>query len=438
MRGRGRSFVLRELGRGRNVRAVKSLRLLGSVLLATALVGLTACGSSSSPSSEEPTDGGSKEEASTPDTGPEFPPDAAPVDTSAIPNLPAMTWQFVPIQGAMCRDGSATGIGVNVVPGSTKVMIFLEGGGACFNSITCSMNPKAFSEADFDACTGSGDAGGGSTICGAPSISGGGSGILNRNDPANPMADWSFVYVPFCTGDVHAGNKLNATVAGVAGTQQFVGYANMTRYLARIVPTFPSATKVLLTGISAGGFGAAANYVQTAKAFGSVPVYDLDDSGPTMESPYVSSCLQGQWAETWGFDKTILADCGSDCPDPKNYTVDAAIHVAKLYPHIPFGLVEDTGDEIITLFYGFGQNNCAGSIDPLSASTFTAGLLDARTKLAAYPNTGGFIFQGTDHTSLGLAAFDTRVAGSGDAATVKLSDWVATLVNDGTVTNVGP
>src|SRR5580698_1622072 len=189
MRGRGRSFVLRELGRGRNVRAVKSLRLLGSVLLATALVGLTACGSSSSPSSEEPTDGGSKEEASTPDTGPEFAPDAAVVDTSAIPSLPAMTWQFVPIQGAMCRDGSATGIGVNVVPGSTKVMIFLEGGGACFNSITCSMNPKAFSEADFDACTGSGDAGGGSTICGAPSISGGGSGILNRNDPANPMAD---------------------------------------------------------------------------------------------------------------------------------------------------------------------------------------------------------------------------------------------------------
>ena len=282
-----------------------------------------------------------------------------------------MTWQFVPIQGAMCRDGSATGIGVNVVPGSTKVMIFLEGGGACFNSITCSTNPSAFSEADFAGCTGAPDAG--TSICAAPSLAGGGGGILNRNDPANPVADWSFVYVPFCTGDVHAGNKLNATVAGVAGKQQFVGYANMTRYLARIVPTFPSATKVLLTGISAGGFGAAANYLQTAKAFGSVPVYDLDDSGPTMESPYVSSCLQGQWADTWGFDKTILADCGSDCPDPKNYTVDAAIHVARLYPHIPFGLVEDTDDEIITLFYGFGQNNCAGTIDPLSGSDVHGG-----------------------------------------------------------------
>ena len=270
---------------------------------------------------------------------------------------------------------------------------------------------------------------------------GGGAGVFNRTDTANPMADWNFVYVPFCTGDVHAGNKLNATVSGVTAKQQFVGYVNMTRYLARIVPTFPGLSKVLLTGVSAGGFGAAANYPQTARAFGSVPVYDLDDSGPPMSDPYAASCLQKAWADTWGFDKTVLADCGSDCPDPTNYTIDATIHTAKMYPNIPFGLVEDTDDMVITLFYGFGAQQLrkrAAIPTALTGAMFTAGLLDSRMKLAAYPNIGGFIFQGTDHTTLGGASFDTRTAGSGDAATVKLTDWVATLVNSGTVTNVGP
>src|ERR1019366_3504971 len=124
----------------------------------------------------------------------------------------------------------------------------------------------------------------------------------------------------------------------------------------------------------------------------------------------------------------------SDCKDPTNYTIDATMHTAKMYPKIPFGIVEDTDDGVITLFYGFGAGMCTALIP----TPFTAGLLDSRMRLAALPNVGGFIFQGTVHTTLGGASFDTRTAGSGDAATVKLTDWVATLINSGTVTNVGP
>jgi hypothetical protein len=414
------------------VRAVKNLRFLGYAVAASALSGLAGCGSSSTESPAA--DAGAKGEASAPiPDASETAADAAPIDKTPIMGLPAKTWQFVPIEGAMCRDGSATGIGVNMNPSSKNLMIFLEGGGACFNALTCSGNASSFSEAGFNACVGSGTG-----TCTALSLAGGGGGILNRSDMHNPMADWNLVYVPFCTGDVHAGNKTNATVAGVSGKQQFVGYANMTRYLARLVPTFPGLSKVLLTGVSAGGFGAAANYVQTAKAFGSVPVYELDDSGPPMEDPYVPKCLQKAWSDTWGFEKTILADCGSDCSDPSNYTLDASIHVAKLYPHIPFGLIEDTDDNTITFFYGFGANNCGAIPSQLSGATFTAGLLDSRMKLAAYPNVGGFIFQNTVHTTLSSASFYTRTAGGGDAATVNLYDWVSTLVNSGTVTNVGP
>jgi hypothetical protein len=419
--GNHRHWLLRELAQRRIVRAVKSLFLSGFVF--ATMAALTACGSSSSQTTPESTDSGAKGGAE--DAGPELGADAAPIDKTPITGMPTKTWQWVPIEGSMCRNGSATGIGISANPASKNLMIYLEGGGACFNVTTCAANAASYGAATF-ASFGTGEGTG---------------GVFNRNDTANPMADWNMVYVPFCTGDVHAGNKTDATVTGVNGKQQFVGYVNVTRALARLVPSFPGLEKVLLTGVSAGGFGAAANYPQTARAFAPVPVYSLDDSGPPMGDPYVPPCLQKAWSDTWGFEKTVLAECGADCPDPTNYTIDATIHTIKMYPKIPFGLIEDTDDSVITFFYGFGGNNCMAGALPtsLSGTMFTAGLLDSRMKLSAYPNIGGFIFQGTDHTTLGGSSFDTRTAGGGDAGpAVKLTDWVAALVNQGTVTNVGP
>ncbi len=89
----------------------------------------------------------------------------------------------------------------------------------------------------------------------------------------------------------------------------------------------------------------------------------------------------------WGLDKTVLKECGADCPDPTNFTRSArAIHAAKQLPNIPFGLIDDTGDSVIAEFFGFGANMCAASLipTPLTAATYTAGLLDARAKVAPY------------------------------------------------------
>jgi hypothetical protein len=416
--------------------AVKNLSLVRGSFLAVSLMGVAACGGSSA-SSATPADGGAALPA--PYVSPPLPAppnlDKTPIDLSM---MPATTWSWVPVDGAICRDGSPTGIGINLNPASKDLVIYLEGGGACFNTLTCGTNPKCFDPPGSTSC--------GGTLAFSTRLAGaaGSDGLFNRTDAANPVKDWNYVYVPFCTGDVHAGNHPNATVPGVAGMQQFVGYVNMQRYLARLAPTFKNAAKVLLTGISAGGFGSAANYLQTAKAFAPTPVYSLDDSGPPMADPPLAKCLQKEWVDLWGFEKTILAECGPACPDHTNYSLDATVNVVRQFPHIPFGLVEDTGDSVITLFYGYGQNSCASSLLPtsLTASQFTAGLLDERKRLEAegITNAAGFVFQGTTHTSLGgSATYDSVTATAPDGgAKVKLSDWVTTLVNDGTVTNVGP
>ena len=173
---------------------------------------------------------------------------------------PAMQWTWIDFPDSFCRDGSNAGLGVSLNPASDKVMIFMQGGGACFDFLTCGTNPASAAMQKGEQTT----------------------GLFNRAEPTNPVADWNHIFIPYCTGDVHLGTKEDGTVEGVNGTQMFVGRNNVLAYLKRIVPTFPDATQVLLTGISAGGFGAAANMEVVQEAFGDIPVTAIDDSGPPM------------------------------------------------------------------------------------------------------------------------------------------------------------
>jgi hypothetical protein len=358
-----------------------------------------------------------------------------------VTGLTASTWVWVPVAGAHCRDGSDTGFAVNLAsPASDKLMIYLEGGGACVDEFFCNTTPANFSFANWT---------GGSALATKPS-----DGMFDRTNTANPVSAWNFVYIPYCTGDVFVGDNPNGVVPNVTGTQQFVGYTDVKLDLDRIVPTFPTVNQVLLTGISAGGFGASANYVQTARAFGTTQVYLLDDSGPPMRDPYLAECMQSQFATLWGMGGA-LADCGGDCPSAKSYFTDFAKHLATTYPAGRFGLIESTEDAIITLFFGYGNpGNCMSSALPtgtLPGPTFTAGLQDAEMLLSGDSNFGSFIFTGTQHTSIGatttLNSGSTNVTASleipeggadPDAGTIKLTEWIATLINQGTVPNVGP
>lgn len=328
-----------------------------------------------------------------------------------ITGLTPGMWQWVPIAGARCRNGSETGIGVNLSSTTTRVMIYLEGGGACFNSLTCLANPAAFGQSDF----GAGKSG----------------GIFDRANTANPVRDWTHVYIPYCTGDVHVGNNPNANVPGGPMNQQFVGRLNMEASLRRIVPTV-NASLVLLTGVSAGGFGAAANYDLVSRYYGSVPVLLLDDSGPPMSSQYVPTCLQQQWRTIWGLDRTMLADCGSACPNQNDYLVDFSMFVINKYTSRAGGLVSALQDNTIRLFYGFGLNNCTVTGVPnMPAAQFQAGLEDYRSRIQG-KNFGTYYVSSTSHTWIGGGTFYSTTVQN-----TPLTTWVAALIN-GTTSHVAP
>jgi hypothetical protein len=338
---------------------------------------------------------------------------SAVFDADAPLSAPHGTWTWVDFPNTQCRDGSSAGLGLSLNEDSRKVMIFLQGGGACFDALTCAGNPSNVSGQRGELRA----------------------GLFARREVDNPVRDWNHVLVPYCTGDVHAGTQAEGAVDGVPGTQRFVGRLNLEQYLRRIVPTFPDAEQVLLTGISAGGFGAAASVKLVQEAFGDVPVTLIDDSGPPMSSTYLPECLQRRWRQTWGLDGSILRDCGGDCPRRDDFMVAYTLHVARAYPERLGGLIETTADSVITLFFGYGAGDCTGSLlTPLPAADFTAGLLEYRAILQDEgANLGTYYIDGDTHTWLASDALYARTTDG-----VRLIDWVADIVQGRGAAHVGP
>ena len=317
---------------------------------------------------------------------------------------PAMAWTFVDFPESRCMNDTPTGIGVNLNPDSRNVVIYLEGGGACFNSFTCA---SVAHTNGFNA----------STMASVASQYGS-LGLFDRNDAANPFRDWNYVFVPYCTGDIHAG----ANLAGLGG-RTMTGYTNMGHYLQRLSPTFPDAETVMLTGSSAGGFGAAYNYDRVAQAFGSRRVLLLDDSGPPLSDTYLNPCLQQLLRDTWSLDDTLPADC-ADCRQPDGGgLVNLATHVAIKYPDRRAGLVTSNRDGVIRTFYGFGYPTCS-SIAPMPEAVFNEGIDElVGTILAPYQNFRGFVIEGGVHVWL-LDPLGGTTSGG-----VTLSDWIGDMLD---------
>ncbi len=330
---------------------------------------------------------------------------------------PPDTWTWVDFPDSTCMNGSATGIGINPSSTSKKVVIFLMGGNACFNTVSCAVtaNPMGYDAADFAA-----DDDGVKTA-----------NFFDRADPNNPLRDFSYVFVPYCSGDVHAGDRSDVMVGNQV--RQFKGFRNVEAYLKRLTATFPDAEQVLLAGVSAGGFGAAFNYDQVASAFCETPVVLVDDSGPPMGEEYLAACLQKHMLDTWGLATTLPADC-ADCVQPSGVFAEPMVkHMLAKYPTRNLALLSSEEDATIRQFWGYGENDCAslsGAPAPYLPSKYTAGLVDLRDRMTAGQGKFRlFMIPGDAHvlfTEPSGMPDPTMVVSGG----INLRDWLLQALND--------
>ncbi|MGH7436177.1 MAG: pectin acetylesterase-family hydrolase [Polyangiaceae bacterium] len=395
--------------------------------------------------------------------------DPIPTTGSTVLAVPA-GWNYYAISGAMCRDGSPAGIYVHYGTAS-KLFIYLEGGGACSSPTFCSHNPAAVDQAFSGGAQSQGQTIGASlgSVTGgaymAPYVATAASGLTAAYSPGifdftnadNPVKDWSGVYVPYCTGDVHFGTADGVTIPtdGVLAAlpnQHFVGYLNMQKFIGHVVPTFPGLTQVLLTGASAGGFGAGLNFGMVQDSFGSVPVTVLDDSGPPFETADLPACIQKQWRDLWGFDKALPSDCKECLNSDGSGLTDVVKYWHHKYPKAKVGLVSTVQDEVMRLFFASSVNNCASNnatgldtgqlLGGFTGAMYTTGLQDLVT---TYQCTGALstYYIGGSNTNFAYNSYHQHIFRSEfytvdtNTGTETMAQWTAKLLA-GTTEILGP
>lgn len=308
----------------------------------------------------------------------------------------ANTWTWVDVPDAVCDDGSPTGIGVNFTS-SSDLLIFLNGGGACWDLTTCFIANTAthgpFGSAQFGALTASG------VLTGS---------VLDRAAP-NPFGNFNMAYMPYCTGDLHGGDAVVAY--GTSGSQRvmnFKGRVNMASYLKRLAATFPTARKVVVSGISAGGYGVMLNYDLVHSYFPKSKLYLLDDSGPTLIGDAIIPQERAAWFGAWNLTSTQ----GSVCPTCLGDLSALPKALAAKYPTDRMALLSYTQDGVIRTYFGQTEAEFQANLYSLAAS-----------KLDPLPQARYYFVTGTGHTFLGKPSATT-------AQGVPLWTWITQFVND--------
>ena len=221
-------------------------------------------------------------------------------------------WDMVELpasSGAACGNGTPYRFFVNRAPESKSLVMVFEGGGACWDQKAClgeghlaAANPDGIPPdymQQFNMASG---------------------GLVtpfsSRNGPFQKVQtqSWNIVYVPYCTGDVHSGNKVvvyDDAYPETPRVEYHRGQMNAAAAAAWLRQNLGQPEHLLLTGFSAGGVGSTVTYALVRDALQPTGRASLlADSGPLMQAPrsgtpeqYPSLLLHNKIREAWGLDE---------------------------------------------------------------------------------------------------------------------------------------
>ena len=315
---------------------------------------------------------------------------------------PLETWTYVPIDGMVCADGTPAGVGVNLTNRSDRVMVYFQGGGACWDANTCFVLKSSthieggYHEADFQ-----------SEIASISS-----SYIIQRAAP-NPFADASWIYVPYCTGDLHDGaNVATYNANGVDHMVHHAGSTNAELILARVAATRPTTDTVWLVGASAGAYGVGFNWAVARAKWPAAHVHVLADSSPlvTLEATRYAA-MQLQWKMKF---PAACTTCSTDLG-----AMPAALR-AEAPAGDRYGLLSYLDDGTISTYFG------------LTGPQLHAAIVAEQTAMTAGSGQAAYVLTGTSHVVLGNQTASTSTG-------VMLQTWIGQwATGDAAWANAGP
>jgi len=147
-----------------------------------------------------------------------------------------------------------------------RVIVDFRGGGACWNDLTCSVAGSIFAEdvSDFETLSSFAESG----VLG---------GVFDIAEDS-VFKDWTIVHIPYCTGDVHWGNAVHEYSDG-NNVIHHKGYVNASAALQWLYDRYLDPENILISGCSAGAYGAIMHSAYVANHYLDTKVAVLADSG---------------------------------------------------------------------------------------------------------------------------------------------------------------
>lgn len=305
--------------------------------------------------------------------------------------------EVVPGGDCVCADGSDFAFWVREAD-PTKVVFYLEGGGACFDATTC-------------AFTGEGDPYDWNTADEVPGLGG---GIFDFDRDDNPFADYSFLWVSSCTGDAYLGDTTHDYGGGLVVEHN--GFVNGTAALDYLAESFPDADQVVVLGKTSGSIAAPVygGLVSDLLPDSEVTVLGAQSGGFPDDPDFNAEFLSDLWGAydnmpAWDVNEGLTArDWG-----PSRFWIQAGLHDSEI---------------VMARFdYAFDRNAARAleNLSGLDGSNLLA-VIDANE--ATIEDTGvvqhSYTAPGDDH---GILEFDTfyQLEVNG----VRLVDWAEALLS---------
>ena len=302
---------------------------------------------------------------------------------------------------------------------SRNLAIYFEGGGACWDNLTCTFPiaglPAQVPQFFMPAIAATTD----------PAAY---DGIFRAGEPTNPVGDWNFVYIPYCTGDLHAGSATK-TYSNVGHPAlplpptfdiQHRGFDNFMVVMNWVRRNFDDPQKVLVAGSSAGGYGASTNFPWVQRAYPRSHLYVLADAsqGVTTDAWDQNTPGRGSWnmqLAPWAF--------GPNAAQVTSH--DLLRTAAQANPKVKVAQFTTALDGVQIGFYGLMKSYYGpGGACPNPVVDWNGQMLDTLQSYATdVDNFRYYLAAGDYHTNLRSPLFYTE-ASTG----VAYSHWVASML----------
>lgn len=291
-----------------------------------------------------------------------------------------VTFTFDTADGPMCLRGASYRMSIRD-NGSQDLVIFLQGGGACWSGFCLAVTTAP---------------------AGIPRVD-----LLSLFHPQNPVREWNVAYLPYCDGSLFAGDRDHDDDGDGTPDRFHRGLHNLSAALSVARERFPSPRRVLLAGSSGGGFGTLLAAPLVRHVYPKAELFVMNDSGAGVAKGEDPTFLQSLMDE-FNVARFIPADCES-CTEEGHLTRLVDWYLER-DPKVRIGVFSSWYDAIIAeVFLKVAPTRFR---DDLATHT-------GRTRAAFPDRYKRFIVDGPVHTA--LLGDPTGIVGS-DLGSVELPD----------------